>query len=158
MKRVQIQSFFWSVFYGVNLRIQSDYRKIRTRNSSVFENFSRSVTKSKSLILSSKKTFFSDFINSELKQSPMTVFRWLRYIKKGVLKNFAKFTGKHLCQSLFFNKVDATLLKQNSGTGDFAWILRNFQDYFFHSTPLDDCLCQRRNVTLSETAHWKCSI
>ena len=25
--------------------------------------------------------------------------------KKGVLRNFAKFTGKHLCQSLFFNKV-----------------------------------------------------
>ena len=23
----------------------------------------------------------------------------------GVLKNFAKFTGKHLCQSLFFNRV-----------------------------------------------------
>ena len=28
-----------------------------------------------------------------------------RSIKKGVLKNFAKFTGKHLRQSLFFNKV-----------------------------------------------------
>ena len=26
-------------------------------------------------------------------------------IKKGVLRNFSKFTGKHLCQSLFFNKV-----------------------------------------------------
>ena len=26
-------------------------------------------------------------------------------VKKGVLKNFAKFTGKHLCQSLFLNKV-----------------------------------------------------
>ena len=26
-------------------------------------------------------------------------------IKKGVLKNFAKITGKHVCQSLFFNKV-----------------------------------------------------
>ena len=26
-------------------------------------------------------------------------------MKKGVLKNFAKFTGKHLCQSFFFNKV-----------------------------------------------------
>ena len=26
-------------------------------------------------------------------------------IKQGVLKNLAKFTGKHLCQSLFFNKV-----------------------------------------------------
>ena len=25
--------------------------------------------------------------------------------KKGVLRNFTKFTGKHLCQSLFFNKV-----------------------------------------------------
>ena len=25
--------------------------------------------------------------------------------KKDVLKSFAKFTGKHLCQSLFFNKV-----------------------------------------------------
>ena len=26
-------------------------------------------------------------------------------MKKGVLINFTKFTGKHLCQSLFFNKV-----------------------------------------------------
>ena len=32
---------------------------------------------------------------------------------KGVLRNFTKFTGKHPCQSLFFNKVvgPATLLK-----------------------------------------------
>ena len=38
------------------------------------------------------------------------------FCKKGVLGNFAKFTGKHLCQSLFFNKVaglrPATLLKK----------------------------------------------
>ena len=26
--------------------------------------------------------------------------------KKSVLTNFAKFTGEHLCQSLFFNKVE----------------------------------------------------
>ena len=26
-------------------------------------------------------------------------------MKKGVLKNFTKFTGKHLCQGLFLNKV-----------------------------------------------------
>ena len=36
--------------------------------------------------------------------------------KKGVLRNFTKFTGKHLCQGLFFNKVEglspATLLKK----------------------------------------------
>ena len=27
------------------------------------------------------------------------------FCKKGVLRNFTKFTGKRLCQSLFFNKV-----------------------------------------------------
>ena len=27
------------------------------------------------------------------------------FLKKGVLRNFTKFTGKQLCQSLFFNKV-----------------------------------------------------
>ena len=27
------------------------------------------------------------------------------FCRKYVLRNFAKFTGKHLCQSLFFNKV-----------------------------------------------------
>ena len=26
-------------------------------------------------------------------------------MKKDVLRNFTKFTGKHLCQSLFFNRV-----------------------------------------------------
>ena len=38
------------------------------------------------------------------------------FCKKGVLGTFAKFTGKHLCQSLIFNKVaglrPATLLKK----------------------------------------------
>ena len=38
------------------------------------------------------------------------------FCKKGVLRNFAKFVGKHLCQNLFFNKVaglrPATLLKK----------------------------------------------
>ena len=38
------------------------------------------------------------------------------FCKKGVLENFAKFIGKHLCLSLFFNKVaglrPVTLLKK----------------------------------------------
>ena len=38
------------------------------------------------------------------------------YYKKDVLKNFAKFTEKHLCQSPFFNKIadlrPASLLKK----------------------------------------------
>ena len=37
-------------------------------------------------------------------------------VKKGVPRNFAKFTGKHLCQSLFLNRVagdmPATLFKK----------------------------------------------
>ena len=38
--------------------------------------------------------------------------------KKGVLRNFAKVIGKHLCQSLFFNKVtglrSVTLFKKET--------------------------------------------
>ena len=37
-------------------------------------------------------------------------------VKKGVTRNFTKFTGKYLCQRLFFNKIEglrpATLLKK----------------------------------------------
>ena len=37
-------------------------------------------------------------------------------VRKGVLRNFTKFAGKHLCQSLFFDKFaasgPATLLKK----------------------------------------------
>ena len=39
------------------------------------------------------------------------------FCKICVLRNFAKFTGKHLCPSLFFNKV---------GTGVFLWIFVKF--------------------------------
>ena len=40
-------------------------------------------------------------------------------IKKGVLRNFTKFTGKHLCQSLFFNKVaDLRTLLVNAAIWD----------------------------------------
>ena len=45
------------------------------------------------------------------------------FCKKGVLRNFAKFTGKHLCQSLFFNKVAGLEISKNT---------------FFHRTPLVD--------------------
>ena len=40
LKSGQIQSYFWSVFSC----IQTEYRKIRTRNNSVFGHFSRSNT------------------------------------------------------------------------------------------------------------------
>ena len=44
-------------------------------------------------------------------------------IRKGILRNIAKSTGKGLCQSLFFNKVTGlrsrTLLKNRPGAGAF---------------------------------------
>ena len=43
-------------------------------------------------------------------------------MKKSVLRNFAKFTGKHLCQSLFFNKIaglrPATLREKETYVSD----------------------------------------
>ena len=41
-----------------------------------------------------------------IKKQPPEVFCEKRCsLRKGVLRNLAKFTRKHLCQSLFFNKV-----------------------------------------------------
>ena len=54
------------------------------------------------------------------------------FCKKGVPMNFAKFTGKNLCQNLFFNKVAGlrpaallkTILWHNCFPGNFAKFLR----------------------------------
>ena len=61
------------------------------------------------------------------------------FCKKGVLRNLAKVTGKHLYRSLFFSKVagvsPASLLKRDSGIGvsrEFCGISKNT---FFHRTP-----------------------
>ena len=45
------------------------------------------------------------------------------FCKKGVLRNFTKLTGKHLCQSFFFDKV--------AGLRRATWVLLNFQEHFF---------------------------
>ena len=46
--------------------------------------------------------------------------------RQGVFKNFAKFTGKHLCQSLFY-KVAAHLFLQNTpGRLLFLTVMANF--------------------------------
>ena len=55
--------------------------------------------------------YLSFFHDKRLKSSRPDVF-----CNKSVLRNFSKFTGKHLCQRLFFNKIaglrSATLLKK----------------------------------------------
>ena len=73
------------------------------------------------IIISIKQhlTNISSSIHEKVRNSRPEVF-----YKKGVLRNFTKFTGKHLCQSLFFNKVAvlrlAALLKRDSGAGVFG--------------------------------------
>ena len=58
-------------------------------------------------------------------------------IKKVVLKNHAKSIGKHLCQSLAFNKVasvrPATLLKGRLWHSEFREIFKNsfFTEHFW---------------------------
>ena len=52
---------------------------------------------------------------SNLSDSPKRISHHRCSVRIGVLRNFAKFTRKHLCQSHFFNKVadlQATLLKK----------------------------------------------
>ena len=54
-------------------------------------------------------------------------------VGKGVLRDFEKFTGKHLCQSLFFNKVASNFSKKETLTqvfsSEFCEILK--EDLFF---------------------------
>ena len=63
-------------------------------------------------------------------------------VKKGVLKNFAKFTGKHLSQSLVFNKVavlrSSTLLKKKLWHRCFPVNLEKFLriPYFIENTSI----------------------
>ena len=65
--------------------------------------------------------------------------------KKDDLWNFVKFTEKHLCHSLHFNKVAGLSLliysKRDSSTGVLLWILRNFTEDLFC-----DCFCRKANV------------
>ena len=70
------------------------------------------------------------------RSSPPEVF-----CKKDVLKNFAKFTGKHLCQSLLFNKDTglrpATLLKRETQAQVFSCeFCEIFKNNFFYRTSL----------------------
>ena len=59
-------------------------------------------------------------------------------IQKTVLKKFATFTGKHLCWSHFLIKLliwrPATLLKRESNTGVFLWILGHCKEDLFLGT------------------------
>ena len=57
------------------------------------------------------------------------------FFKIAVLKNFTKFTGEHLCWSLFLIKRPATLLKRESSIGIFLKYCKFFKDSSFYRTP-----------------------
>ena len=70
------------------------------------------------------------------------------FCEKDVPRNFAKFTGKHLCQSLFFNKVavlrPVTLLKKETLVQGFSYEICEFSKNTFstehHQTTASDVL------------------
>ena len=76
------------------------------------------------------------------------------FCKKGVLKNFAKFSGKHLCQGLFFNKVAglrpaSLLIKKGLWHRYFFWeFWEIFTNTLFYRTPL---ITYRFSKTLENT-------
>ena len=115
VKSVQIRSYSWSVFscirtaYGglpLNLRIQSKYRKIWTRNSSVFGGFSSSVHVAKNKI-SSCWIIFNHVVYFYTMTWYRGVFRTLSNIYGGVL--FAKTVNaflffKYFCKNVSWQK------------------------------------------------------
>ena len=56
-----------------------------------------------------------------------------------IIKNLAKLTGKHLCCSLFYNKLAGLrpqlYQKRECNTAVFLWILPNFYEQLFYRTP-----------------------
>ena len=71
-------------------------------------------------------------------------------IRKGGLKKFAKFTGKHLCQSLFLIKLQA--IKKETGTGVFCEFCEIFKNTFFIEhvwTTVSECGMKVKKTTES---------
>ena len=59
-------------------------------------------------------------------------------VTKGVLRNVTKFTGKHLCQNLFFNKEE-TLLKKRLWHRCFSVNFAYFKEHFFSQNTSGGC-------------------
>ena len=75
--------------------------------------------------------------------------------KKTVLKIFAKFTGKSLCQSLFLIKLQAL---RDSGTGVLLWTLRNVSEHLQWLLLLLVCKKAKqkdKKISKNEDKKWK---
>ena len=76
---------------------------------------------------------------TETKDAPLDLNR-SEAATRGVLRNFVKLTGKHLCQSLFSNKLQVSGLqlyqKRNFSTGVSCEFCEISKNTFFYKTPL----------------------
>ena len=83
---------------------------------------------------------FNMYLHLIEKDSSVRSSRPEELYKKGVLRNFAKFTGKQLCRSFFLNKVadlrPATLLKKTLAQVFSCEFCEIYKNTFFHKTPL----------------------
>ena len=72
-------------------------------------------------------------------------------VRKGVLRNFAKFTGKHLCQSFFINKEKKRRKKSFIKKETLAQVLscefcEISKNNFPYRTPPGDCFCKTHRI------------
>ena len=80
------------------------------------------------------------------------------FYKKGVLRYFTKFTGKYLCQSLFFNEVEAcNFIKKETLAQVFSCgLCENSKNTFFTehlwTTVLDFMLSKDQSLSNRDTA------
>ena len=63
--------------------------------------------------------------------------------KKSALRNFAKFTGKYICQSLFFNEVASLSLWDRCFPVSFAKFIRSS---FFLQNSSGACFCMTSSL------------
>ena len=60
--------------------------------------------------------------------------------KKRCLKNFANFTGNHLCWSLFIIRSPATFFKRDFDTDILRWNLQSSEEYLFWRAIVNLCM------------------
>ena len=72
--------------------------------------------------------------------------RWEVFYEKGVLNIFAKFTGKHLCKSLIFNRLatlfNKRLLRAPIFIEDLRWLLLYFRENCVNSNDISSNFVQ----------------
>ena len=77
-------------------------------------------------------------------------------VKKGVLRNFAKFIGKHLCQGLFFNKKDTLAqvfscefceISKNTFFTEHIWVTAS-EFIYLRKNYYKFCLCMKQFLNL----------